>query len=348
MGNAQPVSNENIYSQLDCLLNPKRHVTIWDDANFSPNTFGFDKDILNVIDILKKNDKLVYAMIAPAFLGQFCEEVSSGKLRSALKFLGFAGMVEVSLFADILTLKEALEFDRRVQNNSDYMLTSCCCPMWIALLKKQNLLSHLSYSVSPMIACGRAIKIIHPDALTVFIGPCIAKKSEAREKDLVGAVDYVLTFQEAADIFAAMKINLVNMSEDNRDHSSKSGRIYACAGGVSQAIVNTLKRINPDKKIAAKCANGMLECKEMIKELSQKQKCANFFEGMGCIGGCIGGPKKIIDKNVAFVHVKNYSQKAVYETPIDNPYVIKLLEMLGFETVESLLDDNKIFTRHFG
>ena len=51
-----------------------------------------------------------------------------------------------------------------------------------------------------MIACGRTIKQLHPDAVTVFIGPCIAKKSEAREKDLAGAIDYVLTFQEVRDL----------------------------------------------------------------------------------------------------------------------------------------------------
>jgi iron only hydrogenase large subunit-like protein len=69
-------------------------------------------------------------MIAPAFISLFHKDVTPGKLRSAFKKIGFAGMVEVALFADILTLKEALEFDQKIVKEEDYQLTSCCCPMW--------------------------------------------------------------------------------------------------------------------------------------------------------------------------------------------------------------------------
>lgn len=350
--NYDNVSEEIVYNQLDCLLKPKNHHVIWDDKEFenitgSGKNISLTKDIIDVIDTVRNGKTLTYAMIAPAFLGQFSKEITPGKLRSALKYLGFTGMVEVSLFADILTLKEALEFNKNINDKSDFMLTSCCCPMWIAMLRKKNFLSHVPASVSPMIACGRAIKIIHPQAITVFIGPCLAKKSEAREKDLVGSVDYVLTFQEVASIFNALAINPKNVKEINRDHSSKAGRIYARTGGVSQAVMETVKRINPNKKIITKQANGVVECKKLMEEFESKTKSANFFEGMGCIGGCVGGPKKIIDKSTATQNVDNYANKAVYQTPIDNPYVIKLLNMLGFDTIESLLADSKIFTRHF-
>ena len=346
------VSEENVYSQLDCLLKPKNHPVIWDEGEFeqiagSGKNISLTKDIMDVLDAVMNSDTLIYAMIAPAFLGQFSEKVTPGKLRTALKYLGFTGMVEVSLFADILTLKEALEFDKHVQSESDFMLTSCCCPMWIAMLRKQNFLSHVPGSVSPMIACGRAIKIIHPNAITVFIGPCLAKKSEIHEKDLVGAVDYVLTFQEVASIFDALSINPENMKESNRDHSSRAGRIYARTGGVSQAVMETVKRINPNKKIVTKQANGIVECKKLMEEFNNEKKSANFFEGMGCVGGCVGAPKKSIDKDKATQNVNKYADTATYLTPIDNPYVIKLLKMLGFDTVESLLADSQIFTRHF-
>ena len=78
------------------------------------------------------------------------------------------------MFADILTLKEALEFDRTIQEDKDFMLTSCCCPIWVAMIKKIYDLIHIPPCIT-MVACGRAIKRIHPDAVTVFIGPCIAK-----------------------------------------------------------------------------------------------------------------------------------------------------------------------------
>lgn len=309
------------------------------------------KDIIPALEAVKSEIGPVYAMIAPAFISQFSAKVTPGKLRSAFKSLGFAGMVEVALFADILTLKEALEFDRTIVNEKDYLLTSCCCPMWIAMLRKiyKQFMPHVPGSVSPMVACGRAIKILEPNSITVFIGPCIAKKSEAREPDIADAVDYVLTFQEVQDIFEFANINPENMEEDARDHSSKSGRIYARTGGVSEAVESTLNRLNPNRKITIRTqqANGIRECKEMLNALKEGNITANFLEGMGCVGGCVGGPKAILDREEGRKNVDQYGNQATYISPIDNPYVMDLLHRLGFDTVESLLEHSDIFTRDF-
>lgn len=309
------------------------------------------KEIIPVLDLVYNSKKPVYALIAPAFTNQFSNDCTPGMLRTAFKRLGFAGMVEVALFADILTLKEAFEFDRNILKEEDFQLTSCCCPIWIAMIRKvyNKLVPHIPGSVSPMVACGRAIKALHEDAATVFVGPCIAKKAEAREKDVADAVDYVLTFQEIKDVFEFAAIDPNEMPEDIRDHSSRAGRIYAATGGVSEAVQNTVKRINPDRKITVKAiqADGVIECKKMLNDLLKGDISANFIEGMGCKGGCVGGPKVLIDREQGRKNVHEYGKKATYDTPIDNPYVIELLHRLGFDTVESLLEDSKIFTREF-
>ncbi|NLM63744.1 MAG: hydrogenase, partial [Firmicutes bacterium] len=36
-----------------------------------------------------------------------------------------------------------------------------------------------------------------------------------------------------------------------------------------------------------------------------------------------------------------------FPTPIDNPYVMELLRRLGFDTVESLVEGENMFTRRF-
>lgn len=310
------------------------------------------KDVIPALQAIRSHKGLVYALVAPAFLGQFTSEVTPGKLRSALKAIGFDGMIEVALFADILTLKEALEFDKNIVTESDYQLTSCCCPMWIAMIRKvyKDLVPHVPPSVSPMIASGRAIKVLHPDALTIFIGPCMAKKAEAREKDIADAVDYVLTFQEIQDIFNIMEINPADMEESEKDHSSRAGRIYAHTGGVSEAVSSTVKRLNPNRKISihTQQANGVPACKAMINDILSGNTTANFFEGMGCVGGCVGGPKVLIPHEEGRIHVEEYGNAAPYPTPIDNPYVIELLHRLGLDTVESLLEHSDIFTRDFG
>ena len=306
-------------------------------------------DIIPALKAIRSSKGLVYAMIAPAFLGQFSKEVTPGKLRTALKEVGFDGMLEVALFADILTLKEALEFDKNINDASDFQLTSCCCPMWIGMIRKvyHQLLPHVPGSVSPMVACGRVIKALHPDAMTVFIGPCLAKKAEAREKDLAGAVDYVLTFQEVQNIFEALGIDPASMEESEKDHSSRAGRIYARKGGVSEAVELTLKAINPNREteIVTKKADGVPACKRMIQDIMDGKIEANFYEGMGCVGGCVGGPRAILGAEQGTELVNHYGENATYQHPAENPYVIELLHRLNLDTIESLLEETDLFSR---
>lgn len=342
-------------SQLNCLFTPDIHPVFWNleacVTKATENSVKISKDVQACMESLHGKKNLAYALIAPAFIGQFSDEVTPGMLRNAFKQMGFDGMVEVAVFADILTLKEALEFDQNINSESDYQLTSCCCPMWIAMIRKiySDLMPHVPATVSPMIAAGRTVKILHPDALTVFIGPCVAKKAEAKEPDLKGAIDHVLTFQETKELFDLLNVDLTLFAANEKENSSKAGRIYARVGGVSEAVKNTVERLNPNRKIAIKTrqADGVVNCKAMVNELVSGQVTANFFEGMGCVGGCVGGPKSILDKDIAKDNVNTYGEKAIYPTPIDNPYVIELLHRLGFDTPESLIEDNKFFTRKF-
>lgn len=309
------------------------------------------RDVLPVLDALKHAKGPAFALIAPAFHGQFSSQVTPGKLRTAFKLLGFTGMVEVALFADILTLKEALEFDRHVTSSEDFQLTSCCCPVWISMIRKQyhELMGHVPGAVSPMIAAGRAVKQLHPDALTVFIGPCIAKKAEAREADVAGAVDHVLTFQEIRDIFQAADIHPEKLEETQRDHSSRAGRIYAHTGGVSEAVRATVEQMHPERAIQVNAvqADGVPACRALIETIKKGEHKANFFEGMGCQGGCVGGPKVLVERERGRENVEHYGQQAQYKTPLDNPYVPELLRRLGFSSVDAFLEHSDIFVREF-
>lgn len=311
------------------------------------------KEFIPLVDILKKKEAPVYAIVAPAIMGQFGDHVTMGQLRAAFKHLGFYGMVEVALFADVLSLKEALEFDRAVHTEEDFVLTSCCCPIWVGMVKRvyDNLIPHILPSVSPMVACGRSIKRLHPNAKVVFIGPCIAKKAEAKEADIRDAVDAVLTFEEVKNIFEATGINPSEMEDIPSEHSSMGGRIYARTGGVSKAISDTLDQLRPDKpiKIRAVQANGIQECKEMLHSLRDGDIRANFYEGMGCVGGCVGGPKALLKPELGAIHVNTYGLLAKALTPVNNPHVLELLSSLGIEDVDSLLEGESaaFFQRKF-
>lgn len=309
------------------------------------------RDTVSAIELIKEENNRTYAMVAPAFAGQFGDDVTAGKLRTALKMLGFFGMVEVATFADVLTLKEALEFEHNIKKKGDYQLASCCCPVWIALIRRSfgDTVGHLTKSVSPMIAAGRIIKEVFPGSRTVFIGPCMAKKSEAKEPDVAGAVDCVITFEELRDIFDAAGICISELPEDNSEHSSTAGRIYARAGGVSEAVEKAVQRLRttdtPEMKTYTAC--GVKECRALLESIEVESDEYNFFEGMGCPGGCVGGPKAIRPVKEAKEAVESYAEAAHYKTPIDNPYVIDLLHRMGFERVQDFLEESHILDRDF-
>ncbi len=309
----------------------------------------FSKDAIRAVALLKESQTPVYALMAPAYIGQFGTMATPEKLRSTLKAMGFAGMIEVAAFADILTLKEALEFCDHVNEPDNFQLTSCCCPIWISMIRKdfKKIAGHLPASVSPMIACGRIVKELHKGCKTVFVGPCLAKKAEIREPDLVGDIDLVLTFQELQDIFDALNIDFDKMEGDVNEHSAAAGRMYARAGGVSQAVKECVHSIEPEYKLQPVCVCGVSDCKQMLEKVREGEIEGNFFEGMACPGGCVGGPKRNLDPDVATKLVDNYANAAKYRTPGENPYVLDLIRRLGFHTVEEFISNSSILNRNF-
>lgn len=309
----------------------------------------FSHDAVKAVEILKTSDKPVYALMAPAYVGQFGEEATPGRIRAALKGMGFAGMIEVAAFADILTFKESLEFCENMEKREGFQLTSCCCPVWISMIRKdfKKIAGHLPASVSPMIAAGRVAKKLHEGCKTIFVGPCLAKKAEIREPDLVGDIDCVLTFQELRDIFEALEVNFSKMETDENEHSAAAGRMYARTGGVSLAVKECVSSIEKDYDLKPVCACGVPECKKMLEKILEGEAEGNFFEGMACPGGCVGGPKRNIDTERATKYVDEYVEEAKYRTPGENPYVFDLIHRLGFSTVEDFIENSKILTRNF-
>ncbi len=293
-----------------------------------------------LIELLKQKTHPVYVSIAPAFAGQFGPAVTPGKLRTALLKLGFIEMVETALYADLITIKEAFEFNHHVKDSSDFLITSCCCPVWIKLIETKfpDLLDHISPSVSPMVASGRVIKALEPDAKVVFIGPCIAKKTEAVLPDLKGAVDFVLTFQELATIFEAAGINPAEQPDEENAQASWGGRLYARTGGVSAAVGATLEKLVPRRaqSFSPLQVDGIPDCQKAMEDIRQGQLTHNFIEGMACKGGCVGGPGRIISPEEGTTHVNHYGNASHAHTPVENPQVYSILVRLGQSQGEDL------------
>ena len=205
-----------------------------------------------------------------------------------------------------------------------------------------DLVGHISPSVSPMIASGRVIKTFDPSAKVVFIGPCIAKKSEATLPQLAGAIDYVMTFQELAALFAAADIDPSMLPDIENSQASRAGRIYARTGGVSEAVSQTLAKILPQRQndLVALQVDGIPNCQKVLADTSAGNLTANFIEGMACVGGCVGGPGRLVPPDVSSETVNIYGDQAVAATPVENPHVYQLLTRLGLEMRSPQLTGN--------
>ena len=152
-------------------------------------------------------------MVAPAAEGEFGKDVTMESWRTALKKIGFADMVEVSVGADFTTVYEAEEWVEAYKEGKK--MTTSCCPAFVNLIKKHypTLIDNISTTVSPMVATSRMLKAKDPDVVTVFIGPCVAKKDEAQHYE--GIVDAVLTFEELTNLIIARSqagFTLINSS----------------------------------------------------------------------------------------------------------------------------------------
>jgi [FeFe] hydrogenase (group B1/B3) len=301
-------------------INPDRCVSCGNCIVQCPYGAISDKSqIYQLIKSLKKNDHM-YAIIAPSFLGQFGPLATPVQIFEGIKQLGFEDVVEVSLGADITTLREAKEFLERVPEEHPYMGTSCC-NSWTIMVKKlfPDQYQYISDSASPMVETAKYIKSKDPEANITFIGPCISKKLEALREDVKDYVHFVITFEELMGMFVAKGIELseIEVSKEIQD-ASTLGRGYAIAGGVAEAVKNTALRIDPSREINVEGASTLHECVKLMRLAKAGKKNGYLLEGMACSGGCIGGPGTIASLNRVRKAVTEFKNQSEYETPFDN------------------------------
>ena len=257
--------------------------------------FGAIGSRIYAVDVIRaiKAGKRVIAMCAPATEGQFGKDVSMAALRAALKKLGFADMVEVGLGGDMTAAYEALEWiEARKEGRK---MTTSCCPAFISMLRHhfpEEYQKYKSNTVSPMVAVSRYLKHLDPDCVTVFIGPCIAKKGETLNEFIADRPDYALTYGEIVALLDSREI-AIEPVEESYQEASLFGKQFAGSGGVAAAVLEVMKELGEDPSdIRLLQCSGGDECKKAMMLLKSGKLQEDFVEGMMCPGGCIGGPSK--------------------------------------------------------
>ena len=247
--------------------------------------------IFQLIHALESGREII-AQVAPAFVGQFGPAATPGKIKTALKQLGFADVYETAIGADIGAATEAEHYVKEVATGELPFLLTSCCPSWSMLAKKffPETIDKISNALTPMVATARVIKKEHPDASVVFIGPCVAKKLEASRRSVRSDVDFVITFEELTGMFEAKGIDITKVeAETPIEDATSAGRGYAASGGVASAIEKCVQEYYPDTTVHVEHVESLADCKKilMLAKLGKKNGC--LIEGMACPGGCIAG-----------------------------------------------------------
>ena len=237
--------------------------------------------------------KEVIAMCAPSIEGQFGEDITLDSIKDVLLKMGFSDMVEVGLGGDMTAAYEAAEWSEARKEGRK--MTTSCCPAFINMMQKhfpEQFAENMSSTVSPMCAVSRYLKATHPGCVTVFVGPCIAKKAECQDKSVPDNADYAITFGELRALIRSKDLTVQPVEKDYQE-SSVFGKKFATSGGVAAAVIEVMNERGEDTSdIKLHKAAGGAECKKALTLLKAGRLQEDFIEGMICPSGCVGGPSK--------------------------------------------------------
>ncbi len=218
----------------------------------------------------------IFVSIAPSFVANY-DGIGINSMRKALKKLGFFDVEETAAGATMVKN----EYDRILNEEDRDILISSCCHSVNLLIQKYfpKLLVYLADVVSPMQAHCLDIKRRYPDAKTVFIGPCVAKKDEAEHYE--GIVDSVLTFEELTNWLKSENIELEPEMDEN-EHSR--ARFFPTNGGILKTMAKSAK------KYTYMSIDGTDNCIAALKDIESGKIHNCFIEMSACAGSCVGGP----------------------------------------------------------
>lgn len=228
------------------------------------------------VKVLLQSGDPVVVSLAPSFIANY-EGVGIGAMREALKQLGFYDVEETAIGATLVKN----EYERMIEEKTHDIIISSCCHSVNLLIQKYfpAELPYLADVLSPMQAHCKDIKRRIPNAKTVFIGPCVAKKDEAQYYE--GIVDAVLTFDELTNWLKAQNIEL--KPEMDQDENSRA-RFFPTTGG----ILKTMNTENTGYTYMA--IDGTENCIAALRDIERGGMHGCFIEMSACSGSCVGGP----------------------------------------------------------
>ena len=242
------------------------------------------------VKVFLQSPEPVVVSLAPSFIANYTG-VGINSMRDALQKLGFYDVEETAIGATIVKK----EYERMLKEDErDVIITSCCHSVNLLIQKYfPSLLGYLADVVYPMQAHCKDIKKRFPNAKTVFIGPCVAKKDEAEHYE--GIVDAVLTFEELTTMLNEKGIELKPEIDTTKESRA---RFFPTTGGILKTMTE-----KPEGYTYI-ALDGIENCIDALRDIENGKIHKCFIEMSACTGSCIGGP--VMEKYHRSSRIKDY------------------------------------------
>ncbi|HRZ79966.1 MAG TPA: [Fe-Fe] hydrogenase large subunit C-terminal domain-containing protein, partial [bacterium] len=305
----------------------------------SQNAKRFRGALEEVEQILASGSRTA-AIVAPSFPAEFNDIPDYRIMVSMIRSLGFNYVSEVAFGADLVAdrYKKVLG-----DVNPDIFTIAANCPAAVNFIEHYHpsLVPNIGKIVSPMIAMARVMRAEYGDDLKiVFIGPCIAKKDEIDDPQVIGEVQKALTFIELREAFRGHSITPESVGPTEFDPPlGGRGAIFPVTRGMLQTI-----RMNVDiSSTNIIVAEGRQELTEALREF-ETGVLKNHHLELLCCQGCIMGPgmsedaKRFVRRTNVADYVK--SKLPALDTELWEKYMEKYKDLdLSREYIE---DDQRI------
>lgn len=272
------------------------------------------KEIVSEVEKVKvmiQSGEPVIASMAPSFIANY-DGVGIDAMREGLQKLGFADVEETAIGATMVKT----DYERLVHEKQKPVIISSACASVNLLIQKHypEMIKYLADTLSPMQAHCRDIKRRNPEAKTVFIGPCVAKKDEAQRYP--GIVDAALTFEELTEWLEKENVRLEKKVDSNPESLA---RIFPTVAG----ILRTMKDRDPEYEYVA--VDGIDNCIAALEDVAAGHVSNCFMEMSACKGSCVNGP--VMEKYhpwfiTDYLSVTRYAGDKDF--PVDQPEISEL------------------------
>lgn len=266
-----------------------------------------NSDLLNLVNVLK-SEKTV-CLLAPSFPVDF----EFPEILKKLKQIWFEKVVELTYAAKIINLN----YHKLFEENPDRQFICTNCPTIVKLIENKypQHKDKLIDIASPMVIMARFAKSeFGEEYKTIFVGPCLAKKMEAKES---WTVDFAITFKELQEIFDYYQENKLPYKEFNFDVTESGDidfdkfyndytKVYPLSGGVAQTM-HTKDILKEDQILIV---DGILWMEEAMKKFESDTNI-KFLDALSCIWWCIWWPG-VISKDSVEVKEKKVREYKEY------------------------------------